>query len=70
MALPHAYGVPLDALVGAPEQGDPRARLKPDRVNGRTVNPLTGQPAGILSIFGRPGEQTNVGTVRSGPAPH
>jgi quercetin dioxygenase-like cupin family protein len=33
--------VPLDDLVGAPEVGDPRVRLKPRRVNGRTVVPLT-----------------------------
>jgi hypothetical protein len=38
--------VPLDDLVGAPEVGDPRIRLKPRRANGRTVIPLTRQPGG------------------------
>ncbi len=33
--------MPLDDLVGAPEVGDPRIRLKPRRVHGRTVLPLT-----------------------------
>jgi transcriptional regulator with XRE-family HTH domain len=44
LALSHAYRVPLDALVAAPEVGDPRIRLKPDRVKGRTIIPLTRQP--------------------------
>lgn len=44
LALSHAYRVPLDALVAAPEQGDPRLQLKPGRVKGRTVIPLTRQP--------------------------
>jgi quercetin dioxygenase-like cupin family protein len=38
--------VPLDELVGAPEVGDPRIRLKPRQVHGRTVLPLT-RPGGI-----------------------
>jgi len=33
--------VPLDELVGAPEVGDPRIRLKPRTRNGRLVFPLT-----------------------------
>jgi transcriptional regulator with XRE-family HTH domain len=41
LPLAQAYRVPLDDLVGAPEVGDPRVRLKPQRVNGRTVIPLT-----------------------------
>lgn len=45
-ALSHAYRVPLDALVAAPEEGDPRIQLKPRRVKGRTVIPLTRQPDG------------------------
>lgn len=45
--LAQAYRVPLDELVGAPEVGDPRVRLKPRRVNGRTVVPLTPQPGGV-----------------------
>jgi quercetin dioxygenase-like cupin family protein len=37
----------LDDLVAAPEQGDPRLRLRPSRVKGRTVIPLTRQPDGM-----------------------
>jgi transcriptional regulator with XRE-family HTH domain len=47
LALSHAYRVPLDDLVAAPAQGDPRLRLKPGRVKGRTVIPLTRQPDGM-----------------------
>lgn len=47
LALSHAYRVPLDALVAAPEEGDPRLHLKPGRVKGRTVIPLTRQPDGV-----------------------
>lgn len=46
LPLAEAYRVPLDDLVGAPEVGDPRIRLKPRRVHGRTVLPLT-RPGGI-----------------------
>ena len=42
----HRPTVPIDDLVGAPEVGDPRIRLKPRRVHGRTVLPLT-RPGGI-----------------------
>ena len=38
LALSMAYRVPLDDLVGAPEVGDPRIRLRPGRVKGRTVS--------------------------------
>ena len=47
LPLAHAYRVPLDDLVGAPEVGDPRVRLKPQRVHGRTVVPLSRQPGGV-----------------------
>jgi transcriptional regulator with XRE-family HTH domain len=47
LALSHAYRVPLDALVAAPDEGDPRLQLKPGRVKGRTVIPLTRQPDGM-----------------------
>jgi transcriptional regulator with XRE-family HTH domain len=47
LPLAQAYHVPLDDLVGAPEVGDPRIRLKPRRVKGRTVIPLTRQPGGV-----------------------
>ncbi len=47
LPLAQAYRVPLDELVGAPEVGDPRVRLKPRRVHGRTVVPLTPHSAGV-----------------------
>jgi len=47
LALSHTYRVPLDDLVAAPEEGDPRLWLKPGRVKGRTVIPLTRQPDGM-----------------------
>lgn len=46
LPLSQAYRVPIDDLVGAPAVGDPRIRLKPHRVNGRTVLPLT-RPGGV-----------------------
>ncbi len=46
LPLSRVYRVPIDDLVGAPEVGDPRIRLKPRRVNGRTVLPLT-PPGGV-----------------------
>ncbi len=46
IALSRQFRVPLDDLVAAPEVGDPRVRLKPSRVKGRTVIPLTRQPDG------------------------
>ena len=47
LALSRVYRVPLDDLVGAPDVGDPRVRLRPGRVKGRTVIPLTRQPDGM-----------------------
>ena len=47
LALAAAYRVPLDDLVGAPETGDLRIRLRPRRVKGRTVVPLTRTPEGM-----------------------
>lgn len=47
LPLAQAYRVPLDELVGAPEVGDPRIRLKPRRVRGRVVLPLTRGPNGV-----------------------
>jgi transcriptional regulator with XRE-family HTH domain len=49
LLLGHAYRVPLDDLVGAPDVGDPRIRLKPRRVKGRTVLPLT--PTGGIQAW-------------------
>jgi transcriptional regulator with XRE-family HTH domain len=47
LPLAQSYRVPLDELVGAPDVGDPRVRLKPRRVNGRMVLPLTRQPGSL-----------------------
>ena len=47
LALSHAYRVALDDLVAAPAEGDPRLRLKPGRVKGRMVIPLTRAPDGM-----------------------
>jgi transcriptional regulator with XRE-family HTH domain len=46
LPLAQACRVRLDDLMGAPQVGDPRIRLKPRRVNGRTVLPLT-HPGGV-----------------------
>ena len=47
LPLTEAYQVPLDELVGAPDVGDPRIRLKPRVRNGRMVFPLTQQSSGL-----------------------
>jgi quercetin dioxygenase-like cupin family protein len=47
LTLSHVYRVALDDLVAAPEEGDPRLRLKPGQVKGRIVIPLTRQPDGM-----------------------
>ena len=47
LSLSHTYRVPLDDLVGAPEEGDRRIRLRPGSVKGRTVIPLTREPGGV-----------------------
>jgi transcriptional regulator with XRE-family HTH domain len=47
LPLAEAHQVPLDELVGAPEVGDPRIRLKPRVRNGRMVFPLTQQSSGV-----------------------
>lgn len=47
LALSLTYRVPLDDLVGAPEVGDPRIRLRPGQVKGRTVIPLSREPGSM-----------------------
>src|SRR3954451_10309032 len=47
LPLAQIYRVPLDDMIGAPDVGDPRIRLKPREVNGRTVLPLTRNPNGV-----------------------
>ncbi|MEU3372258.1 XRE family transcriptional regulator [Streptomyces sp. NPDC006660] len=49
LPIAQAHRVPLDELVGAPEVGDPRVRLKAHAVNGNTVLPLTRQPGPLQS---------------------
>ena len=47
LPIAEAFRVPLDELVGAPEVGDPRIRLRPQKRGGRVVVPLTQQPSGM-----------------------
>jgi transcriptional regulator with XRE-family HTH domain len=47
LPLAQAHQVPLDELVGAPDVGDPRIRLKPKRRHGRVVFPLTHASSGV-----------------------
>lgn len=47
LALSETYRVPLDDLVGAPEVGDPRIRLRPGQLKGRTVIPLSREPGAM-----------------------
>jgi len=47
LPLAQIYNVPLDELVGAPDVGDPRVRLKARQVKGRIVLPLTNNPNGV-----------------------
>ncbi|MEI2650060.1 MAG: cupin domain-containing protein [Dermatophilaceae bacterium] len=44
LSLSQLYAVPLDHLVGAPAQGDPRIHLRATQVKGRAVIPLTVEP--------------------------
>jgi len=47
LTLSLTYRVPLDDLVGAPEVGDPRIRLRPGQVKGRTVIPMSREPGSM-----------------------
>jgi transcriptional regulator with XRE-family HTH domain len=47
LPIAQAHRIPLDELVGAPEIGDPRIQLRPQKRNGRVVVPLTQNPSGI-----------------------
>ena len=46
LPIAQAFQVPLEELVGAPEVGDPRIRLRPRSRKGRIVVPLTSQANG------------------------
>jgi transcriptional regulator with XRE-family HTH domain len=47
LPLAKVHHLPLDELVGAPQVGDPRVRLRPKTRNGRLVYPLTQQSSGM-----------------------
>jgi transcriptional regulator with XRE-family HTH domain len=47
LPIAEAHRVPLDDLVGAPDTGDPRIRLKPKVRNRRVVVPLTREPSSV-----------------------
>ncbi|WP_448058795.1 helix-turn-helix domain-containing protein [Cellulomonas hominis] len=47
LPLAREYRVALDDLVGGPETGDPRVRLRPRRHGRMTVVPLTQRPGGL-----------------------
>lgn len=50
LPLSQAYRVPLDDLVGAPEVGDPRVRLKPVKRGGMTMVPLSQRAGGVQAF--------------------
>jgi len=50
LPLARTHRVPLDDLVGAPPTGDPRVQLKPVRLHGMTVLPLTQHPSGLQAF--------------------
>ncbi|WP_213451409.1 helix-turn-helix domain-containing protein [Rhizomonospora bruguierae] len=60
LLLARAHHIPIDELVGAPETGDPRVRLRPLKRWGMIVIPLTRRPGGVqaykLIIPVHPGE--------------
>lgn len=47
LPIAKVHGIPLDEIVDAPDVGDPRIRLRPQRRGGRVVVPLTQQPRGL-----------------------
>ena len=47
LPIAEALRIPLEELVGAPEIGDPRIRLRPQKRGGRVVVPLTQEPHGM-----------------------
>jgi transcriptional regulator with XRE-family HTH domain len=47
LPISQAHRMPLDELVGAPDIGDPRIRLKPEKRGRRIVVPLTRQPRAV-----------------------
>lgn len=49
LPLAEVYGVPLDALVGAPRTGDPRIHLQPIHRHGLVFIPLSRRAGGVQS---------------------
>ncbi|MFF5669229.1 helix-turn-helix domain-containing protein [Streptomyces hygroscopicus] len=47
LPLARAYRVPVDELIGAPAESDPRVRPRPFTRNGMTIVPLTREPGGL-----------------------
>ena len=50
LSLSTAYRVPLDDLVGAPDVGDPRVRLKPVKRGRITMIPLSQRAGGLQAV--------------------
>ncbi|WP_405162820.1 XRE family transcriptional regulator [Nocardia sp. NBC_01499] len=50
LPLARAYRVPVDELIGAPTELDPRVQLRPFTRNGMTVVPLTRNPGGLQAF--------------------
>jgi transcriptional regulator with XRE-family HTH domain len=50
LPLARSYRVPVDELIGAPADVDPRVRLQPSTRNGMTVVPLTRNPGGLQAF--------------------
>lgn len=47
LPLARAYGVPLDELVNAPANGDPRIHIRPIRRDGQVILPLSRGATGV-----------------------
>ena len=50
LPLAQTYRVPLDDLVGAPDVGDPRVRLKPVKRGRITMIPLSQRAGGLQAV--------------------
>ncbi|GCD95703.1 helix-turn-helix domain-containing protein [Embleya hyalina] len=50
LPLARAHRVPVDALIGAPDDVDPRVYPRPLTHNGMTVVPLTRKPGGLQAF--------------------
>ena len=50
LPLARAYRMPIDELIGAPDDLDPRVRPQPFTRNGMTVVPLTRKPGGLQAF--------------------